>query len=414
MTVLRKLASLALLTSALVAPSLASAQEPERNVTVQDRPRPDYDPLGIRAGSFFFFPSFTVQGVYDDNVFATADDEEDDVGLTLSPELLVRSNFSRHSLNFRAGAEFGLWDEFDDNNYEDAFAESTGHLDITRADILTGALGVYREHEDRDSPDEAGTDEPTVYYRGIGQLGYRHNFNRIYTQFGLQAQRLDFQDNDDVNEDDRDRNVYTGSARAGYKISPRFGAFVAGAYRVTEYDTEDDDGIKRDSQGFDINVGTEIDITGLVFGELGIGYTRQDYDSSELDGFDGIGGGGTITWNITPLTTLVFSAAGEVLETTVEVDDDPASANFQKRVSLDVTHELLRNVLLNGNVAYVRDDFEGTSRKDDSVLAGVGVSYLINRNLSLDATYDFSKRESDVDTEDYTRNIVRLGITARL
>ncbi|MDX6750043.1 outer membrane beta-barrel protein [Geminicoccaceae bacterium 1502E] len=414
MTALRKLASLGLLTSALVAPALASAQEPERNVAVQDRPRPDYDPLGIRAGSFFFFPSFTVQGVYDDNVFAVSEDEDDDFGLVLSPELLISSNFSRHALNFRAGADFGLWEEFDDNNYEDAHAETNGRLDITRADQVTAGLGIYRSHEERSSPDDVGTEEPTIFYRGVGQLGYRHTFNRIYTQFGAQAQRLDFEDNNDINEDDRDRMVYDTTARVGYQISPRFGAFLQGGYQVTKYDTTGDDGLKRDSKGFDVRIGTDIDITGLVFGELGVGYTRRSPDSSDLDSFDGVGGGGKITWNITPLTTLIFDAAGQIDETTVKVDGEPASANFQKSIGLDVTHELLRNVLLNGNVAFVRDDFEGTSRTDNSYFAGAGVSYLINRNFSLDATYRFATRDSDVQTEDYTSNIVRLGITARL
>ena len=49
------------LTAAVCAPHLAAAQqtqsdEPDPNITVQERPRPDYDPLGIRAGSFLIFP----------------------------------------------------------------------------------------------------------------------------------------------------------------------------------------------------------------------------------------------------------------------------------------------------------------------------------------------------------------------
>lgn len=415
MIALRKLASLGMVTSALVAPALALAQEPDRNVTVQERPRPDYDPLGIRAGSFLFFPSIGALGVYDDNVFATEDNEDDDYGLILSPDLLVTSNFSRHSLNFRAGAEFGLWQDFSDNDYQDAHAETSGHLDITRDDRLSGGLGIYRQHDDRSDPDDTGTDEPTVFYRGVGRLGYRHNFNRIYTQIDGQVQRRDYQDNNNVNEDDRDRNVYDARARLGYRISPRFGAFLQGGYQVTKYDTrEDNTDIDRDSTGWNVDVGTEIDITGLLFGELGIGYTQRNPEDSDLDGFDGIGGGGRLTWNVTPLTTLIFDASGEINETTVTFDGDTASANFQKRVGVDATHELLRNVLLNANLAVQRDDFEGTSRTDDSLFAGAGVSYLINRNLSLGLTYDFSTRDSDANSEDYTRNIIRLGITARL
>ena len=66
----------------------ADAEDP--NVTVQDRERPDFDPLGIRAGSFLVFPELSVEGGYDSNVFATDDAEEDDLFSTIRPERATR------------------------------------------------------------------------------------------------------------------------------------------------------------------------------------------------------------------------------------------------------------------------------------------------------------------------------------
>ena len=40
----------------------ADGQEPDPNVPVTARPRPDYDPLGIRAGGFLIYPSTSVSG----------------------------------------------------------------------------------------------------------------------------------------------------------------------------------------------------------------------------------------------------------------------------------------------------------------------------------------------------------------
>ncbi len=42
-----------------------------RGDTVATRARPEYDPLGIRAGSFLFFPQLSVDELYNDNIFAT-------------------------------------------------------------------------------------------------------------------------------------------------------------------------------------------------------------------------------------------------------------------------------------------------------------------------------------------------------
>ena len=138
----------------------AAQQAPERRSRSErdrpDRPRDDYDPLGIRAGSFFIFPSISLSGTYDSNAFATSDDEDSDVGAILAPRVDVNSNWSRHALNFSAGAVGAAWAEYSENNYLDAFAATTGRLDITRDDIASGTLRFDRLHEDRDDPDDSG------------------------------------------------------------------------------------------------------------------------------------------------------------------------------------------------------------------------------------------------------------------
>ena len=81
---------------------------------------------------------------------------------------------------------------------------------------------------------------------------------------------------------------------------------------------------------------------------------------------------------------------------------------------MNVSHELLRNVQLNGRFNYARDDFSGISRTDNTINVGGGASYLLNRYLSLDAGYTFTKRWSDESSEEFDRNLVRVGVTGRL
>jgi hypothetical protein len=237
----------------------------------------------------------------------------------------------------------------------------------------------------------------------------------VFGILGGELRRFDFEDTDDINNDDRDRSQYLARARVGYEVSPRLDGFVEGTVDARRYDeTPDDIGRDRDSEGYSLRAGADIDISGIVFGELSAGYSRRKYEDDELDTVNGLSFGGAMTWNVTQLTSVVFEALGELQETTVNFEGEEATANFQKSFSVDVTHELLRNVLLNANAAYIRDDFEGTDRADDSLLLGTGVSYLLNRNLSLDATYSFRTRDSDSDEAEYTRNIIRLGLTAKL
>ena len=80
------------------------SDEPDPNITVQDRPRPDYDPLGIRAGSFLIFPALTLSGLYDSNVFATKTTPTVDVARSCRPRSSQFELVNRNALNFAAGA----------------------------------------------------------------------------------------------------------------------------------------------------------------------------------------------------------------------------------------------------------------------------------------------------------------------
>ncbi len=397
----------------------AAAQQapPNPDVPVQDRPRPRFDALGVRAGGFLIFPSIGVEGQYDSNALATSNNEQSDYGVILRPRIRARSQFSRHRLDFTAGAEIGRFEQFDENNYEDFDAGVRGRLDITRAQALGLNLTVAREHEDRSDPDQSQSEnvDVTQFWNLRLGLDYTYHFNRLFVRPSVGVQRLDFKDNSGINEDDRDRNRYTAGLRVGYAISPRINVFGQGTYDIRRYDqTPDDAGFDRDSNGYEVGLGTGIDITSILFGEVRAGYAHRDYDDNQLDSTNGLNASGQLTWNVTPLTSIIGTVSAEILETTVTFKGEDASSDFRSQVGIDVNHELLRNLLLNGNLAYVRDDFEGTDRTDNEIRAGAGVRYLINRNFSLDARYRFRTQESDANDAEFDRHQVFVGVVAKL
>lgn len=406
--------------------------EPDPNVTVQARPRPDYSPLGIRAGAFLVFPSLTLSEQFDDNVFATDNGKKSDFATIIAPRITAQSDWTRNALGFGAGVTGAVNYDYSQNNYLDAFATTTGRLDVTRADKVSGFLRVDRLHEGRDDPNsrnnfdaadanaQQGNRDGNLnrYWRGQVDTSYRHDFNRWFTVLGANVQRLVYEEVGSQSENDRrDRNEYSGRFRLGYDLGPRINLFGEGRYSYRDYDKGQIYGgeeVKRNSQGFQGRLGTEVDITGILFGELALTYSRRNFDESQFNDTSGFGGSGALTWNVTPLTTVILEAESDIAETTVQFQGDIAEANFQNSVGLDVTHELLRNVLLNANTKFERDDFQGTSRTDNIWSAGAGVTYLINRNLSLDGSYRFSTRSSDAPGARYDRNIVLVGITAKL
>lgn len=401
--------------SALLVASPVAAQD-TRNVTVLDRPDPDYDPLGIRARSFLIYPQLSVAGAYDSNVYATDNNTDDDFVLEIQPSVTARSQWSRHALNARLRGAFGRYASENDNDYEDFGAGVDGRLDVSQGSALTGSFDIDRLSESREDPNDDNDEQKvTNYYLGNLNLAYRHTFNRLFIQPKGQIRRYDYENAGDINNNDRDRNVYQPGLRVGYELSPRFSVFTDGEYEIVRYDqTPDDDGDDRDGEGFSIDVGTEIDFTGILWGEVALGYTERSYDDNDLDSTGGLSAATTLNWNVTGLTTIIGGLSSGIEETTREVDGEPASGILRTSATLEVQHELRRNIILLGNLRYTRDDFEGVSRTDDVYVAGAGLEYLVNRNISLDLNYRFSKRDSDDDGADFDRNIVTVGITGRL
>jgi hypothetical protein len=423
------------LTSALCGTGAAWAQQssvdsasPSPNVTVQQRERPDYDPLGIRARSFLIFPRLSVDAEFNDNVFATDDDSDSDVGAILSPNIEAQSDWSRHALNFSAGATSGTFYEYQKNNYLDFFGQATGRLDVTRDNVLSGLLRAERLHQGREDPDQdndlddadqgsSGRGDLSEYYRMLADTSYRHNFNRLFTVLGAGAQRLTYDDSGNVQGSRRDRNEYTGRLRLGYELSPRIDLFGEGRYSYRDYDKEQifqGEEVDKNSHGYQARLGTDIDLTGILFGELALTYSERRFVGNEYKDTSGFGGNGSLIWNVTPLTSIILDLSSEIKETTVQFEGDVADSDFENAVGLDVTHELLRNLLLNANTRFERDDFEGTGRTDHTWSAGAGATYLVNRNLSLDADYRYTNRSSDSPNARYDRNLVLVGFTLRL
>jgi hypothetical protein len=384
-------------TAALLAPMLGAAQ---------DDP---YAPLGIRTGAFLIFPSITTGLEYDDNVFATDSDEEDDFLFTLRPEITAQSQWSRHSLAASVFGDFGFYANEDDANYQDFGTALTGGLDVTRNSRTTGSLAFSRLHEDPESADDLDDEEVTQYWRSEARVRHRHNFVRMFVQPSLFARRLAYEDTGNIDNAQRDRNVYGTGLRAGVAVSPRINVFGEVNGDLVRYD---DAGSNDDNRGGDVRAGVEVDFTRLVVGEVSLGYAYRQYENFENEG--GLAGDVGVTWTPTQLTTVDFVGRAGFEETTVVFDGDEASGNLTTGVGVIVNHDLRRNIRLNANAGYDRDDFQGTNRVDNTFRLGGGVSYLINRNLSVNASYRFDTRDSDDNNNEFDRNIFRLGLTARL
>ncbi len=384
-----------------------------RGDTVATRARPEYDPLGIRTGSFLFFPQLSVDELYNDNIFATDGDKVDDFITVIRPEATIESNWSRHAFAVAGGGDFGLYKQNPDEGYQDWFAATDGRIDVSRDIALYAGGGAARRHEIPGSPDDPGGDEPTMYYEYNAFARYDQNFDRVGLTIDGLFDRVDYtntpvSDGPDISNNDRDRNVYSTPVRLGFEITPDYEAFVRVAPNIRRYDqTPDFDGVDRDSWGYQAVGGLALDFGGITFGEIYAGYMQQFY--SDLNNVNTPTFGGSLTWNATTLTTVNLAVERNVLETTAI----GASSYISTSGELTVDHELLRNVILTAGGAVTNNDYDGISRKDWFYLGNFRVRYLLNRNLYLSAGYLYRHRNSDT-VDDFTQNVIRIGLQTQL
>jgi len=387
-----------------------------RAETVQGRPRPEFDPQGQYIGSFLLYPRLGIAESLTDNVFLEEHDQRSDLVTNIQPGLSLKSDWGRHALGLDVRADVARYAFNSDESYEDYSAGLGGLIDVIEGTYLAARIETEHLHESRDSPDDVGGQTPTVYdLHSAGLLAYypRGRFN--FTLSGL-AERFDYDDVGagpcaaEIDNDDRDRNVYQSALRFGYEIQPQYEAYVRTDFNLRSYDQQiDNEGFERDSYGFATAVGVAVDFSGLVFGDFFIGYRRQEYVDEALEPIQGVNAGADLTWNVTPLTTVNLGLATAVEDTTVA-----GASGFQSyRAALTLDHELLRSLILTARAGASLADYEGIDRSYYDLGAGMSAKYYLNRYLYSQAGYRYRTRLSDtVADEAFEENLgyVSIGI----
>jgi hypothetical protein len=392
-------------------------RDPIKGQSVFERSRPDYEPLGIRAGSFVFSPGITFSTEYDDNIFTSDDSDggkkEGDALFIASPGLRVDSDWENHSLTFRAGARSGTYLDNSTQDYTDALLAVNGAYDISKGFFVSGGLSGQQLREDRGSPNDIVGNQfgPTKYFLSILNAGITHDVGLIGLSVDTNATRWDYDRAGNLNNDDRDRDDLNVTGRVNYNFMQNYKAFVSVGGNKREYDNSiDSNGFQRSSEGNEYRVGADFDITDLVTGELYAGWAWQDYNDSRFSTIKTPVYGAALLWDVTGLTSVKGSITRQITDSV----QSNISGYVESAYRVSVEHELLRNILLGAAVEYRSYDFKGisTNRSDDLYSGEVGARYLLNRIVVLGLDYGYYTRASNAFAQDYTQNtaIATVGL----
>jgi hypothetical protein len=419
-------------------PSLSIAQQyydPGLLQRTIDRRPVDFESPGIRAGGFELHAGAELAWENNDNIFYFDGNFgiSDDI-IHARPWLNASSDWNRHALNFSFFADVASYSDFNSQNYTDWTASMDGRIDVRRGSAFNYGISHIKLHEDMRNPETQQSIEPVEFSIGSINLGYAHQFNRLTLAVGYLHDKYNYQNGKDgegqpVNNQDRDRDRDTWSARLDYNFSDQTGMFFGYAGNSVDYDLEfDRTGVNRSSDGYDIRGGIAWNITGVITGDLFLQYINQDYDDPLLSDISGFGLGANLDWTPTRLTSLNFTFSNTPQDTTLR----GASGYYSSLYSLRIQHELRRNLLLNARVSYTDNEYEykyiiepyddpDGPPVEQQVLtgttitrAGIGLSYLISRHFYLSGGYTYEKQDANISENRYTTNRFFITLGAEL
>jgi len=387
---------------------LKPAQIAKHEAAFDDAPQP------VPQGLFRYIAVLDVAEAYDDNIFSTATDRKSDFITEVSPSLRAESNWQAHYLRWQAGGEFARYLHNGDERFDDMNGSAEGRLDLSNDTNLFGGIWFGRDHEERESPDEVHGTEPTRYLDWRSYWGAFHRFDAVSITAGGRFERLNYEDvrspTGEINNDDRDRTLYTGGGRIGYRIADKLDPFVRGAVDVRRYSHRaDDQGSRRSSHGYRLVAGVTVGPFQSVHAEIFAGYMSQNYDDARLRDVRTPGAGSALRWAVTQRTELSLSLDRTIEETTLPM----ASASVQSSARVGMKHRFADWLSADAALAGASHEFYGIRRDDTWLSSALAATLRLTNNLSLTGEYNRTRVASSADNEGFVRNRLHLSATGR-
>ncbi|MCC6947844.1 MAG: outer membrane beta-barrel protein [Bradyrhizobiaceae bacterium] len=389
-------------------PTGSIRRKPARRA-VEEEP---YAPVGLRIGSFDVKPSAEVSYGYDDNPFRIAGGRGSRFAL-VAAKVETRSNWSRHELAGELRGAFTDYLQVSGNDRPEAEAKLRGRIDVTAASRIELDARAALTTEPAGSPDAVTTAKrpPNIYTFG-GNAGYVQQFNRLELGLRGSVERSIYQDAELLSGgildlSDRNYTAYGVALRGSYEVTPGIKPFVEAGVDRRVFDHEVDFmGVRRGSDGLRARAGWQFARERLLTGEISAGFATRHYKDPALDDISGLIFDASLVWTASALTKVTLKANSEIGETTLP----GASGVFQRQASIEIEHAFRRWLIGTASVTYGQDDYRGAGRRDDKLTLAASLSYFLNRQAALKGEVRREDLRSTAAGQDYTANIVMVGL----
>ncbi|WNO54524.1 outer membrane beta-barrel protein [Stakelama saccharophila] len=373
-----------------------------RGTPVRDRRHPEYAAPGLQLGSWKLSAQAGASVSYDSNVLRDADlDSKGDFYSRAFAVAGIASDWGRHSLGLSANFSHRFYGTYASKDGSEYSVDASGRLDVAQRSDLTldarhsreivepfrsgGITGLLTQVRfDEDEVEGGGTFRGgRVELGGSAMLGRRRYVDAIT----VAGDRLD--------QSYRDYDRMRLEASAAYLLTGANAVFLSYTRDRRRY-TNSIASVSPDVTTQELIGGIRGEITPLIRGQIGIGVLRSDYDDPALPTTTVLGLNSKITWLPTELTTVTLLGVREQEGSVRQSDGGYIATRFRAQVD----HELLRNLLLLGQLEYEHDDYRATSRIDDIYRVTLGADWSVDHHLRNNIRIGVGRRSSNALARD--------------
>jgi hypothetical protein len=369
----------------------------------------DTQALGLRFGTITAYPSISVDGRYDTNIYDRESDAEDDVIAVVQPALRLQSNWARHAALLRLAADIRRYSKHSAENSEQLDARASARLDMGERLTLEPSATIARRIELRGTFGDQLSDEPIKYvYKDIG-LRLARTGGRLEASASAQYSDLRYSDASvggvRIDESYRDVRHLAFNVRGDLRLSWRLGLFVTGNAERFSYDRGPFG--SRNSTGYSLLGGAKVNATNLLQAEAAVGVVHVNFASPLANDFTGLDFDVRGSW--TPRRWLRLSVQGQrTIERSPLIN---ASAVIETRLVAGITYALSNRLLLGLEGGTVADQYRGTDRREHRRFAEASVQYRLKPTVSLFAAAGYrSQHAVGFGGLAYHGSMIRVGL----
>lgn len=401
----------------LIRPAIKADYTRDRNESVAERPHPDFDAIGMRFGSFIVNPSATLTIGASNNIYTDDSNKKSDTYAILAPYARVSSDWSNHQLSIEAAGEIRRQAKEKLRDQNGWYINGSGDVDVTSEFTIKAQGQLGRSYESPFSGDVAT--EATVlsnYLRKAATLTgtYSAGRGRMIVNYDITSfdfNTIRFADGSSRNQDFRNRVINRAAVQGEYALSPSVSLYTQINVDSTRYSVPFiATTAPLTSKGYSIIGGTSFDLAGVMRGSIGLGYSARNFQSPIFQDAKGLSMQAQAEFFPSPITTLTVAVQRQIQDSSL----GSSSAFFDNRASVKVDHELLENLILTTNAAFVRQKSVTTGAYTDTVQYGASGRYQATRALSIAANVDYGQAVPNGTGVGRTYHEFRAGISIRI